>query len=122
MLTTIASSAPYFSTTSASSARTVSGEPTTARRSGRGCPAGGSPSLVGREELDRDLRRGHGDQLTAAQQRERHPPARGQPPGLLVGLGADHPHAHGDARFQIGVFVLGEALAVERGDLGALAD
>ena len=39
--------------------------------------------------------------------------------GLLVGLGADHPDTHRDARSRARVFVFGKALAIEGGDLGS---
>ena len=64
-------------------------------------------ALFASEELERRLGRRHGDQFAAAQHRERHPPARGEPLRVVVGLGADRPDGDRRARPRAGVLVLG---------------
>ena len=71
------------------------------------------------EERERLLDRRHGDELPAAQQRDRHVGAGREALGLLVGLGADG----GDAYAQLGLRAPPrrlEVLAVEARVLGAV--
>src|SRR3954468_3428541 len=71
------------------------------------------------EEPQRLVGRRDGDKTPLAQERERHLAPPPQPPRLLLGVGAQRPHGDRGAR-RVEPARAREALAVERGDLGAL--
>ena len=88
------------------------------RADDRAPAAAGGGLALGLEEAQRLVGRRDRDQAALAQERERHAAARREPVRLLVGVRAQRPDGDGGAR-RVEAARVGEALAVQRRDVGA---